>query len=496
MVIKYKLSFYGEDDDYAYLISKILEKTDSNVIRAGSEIIIYMQGDEEGIKASFGLLGERLPISLYLGEQSVEEAAMMPPNRQELKKASYLAMYPSLARELIDESSPSYFAVNGGVSVDGELAPDETRLQNALKELVQKLKNGKKIAIQNEYSEYAVRLAPTNAVLLSNLTSKNLEFFGISVDEAITLSAMERPFVIKQDGEGQKLFCFANDELLLLLSKVATDEGVDALYIDTPQNADAKLHYEAIKGDAPSRKALFFSGQDRFFLNDEFTPNGVEGDGALFFDINIGKDFGVYAIKEKGVSKKIVGASFFDGNPLVGIGAEFDFGAKLAQNFENSFATEAAALKSFVSENEPIKDFFAALSILFGSNGGFAHVAALADDADIAGGVKLDFVLQKTDEGVALDLKKCFASILSYKLAGVENNILAYSVFESAVDFLIVAQDEAKKSFEIKRLFVGGEFLLSKVFVSKLKSKIKNVDIDMALNSLPSNLQGLYEIAR
>lgn len=37
--------------------------------------------------------------------------------------------------------------------------------------------------------------------------------------------------------------------------------------------------------------------------------------------------------------------------------------------------------------------------------------------------------------------------------------------------------------------------MLSKAFVSKLKSKIKNVDIDMALNSLPHNLKGLYELA-
>lgn len=497
MVIKYKLALNGDGEEYAYLISQILQNTNSNVIKTDEEIIIFMEGNEEEIKASFTLLGEKLPLSLYLAGQSVEEAAFMPPNRQPLRETSYLAMYPHLARELIDESSDNYFNVDGSIEIDGEKIEGKEALKTALQAVIKKLQEGKKILLQNETSSFTISTELGDAVMLTNLREPILTAFGVSNDEALTLSTMERPFIVKLDKRSFKLLCFANDSLQLLLAKVATDALVDALYITAANDADVTVRYSGIKGDAPLRKALFFSGNDRFFLNEEFAPITVDTDkSALFFDMNISKDFGVYAIKEKGVSKKIVGASYFSKDPLAGIGSEFDFGAKLAQNFENSFPSEAAALKSFMSRGEPVRDFFVTLSLLFGGDGGFAYVVALANNADIAGGVKLDFVLQKSDEGVALDLKKCFASILSYKLAGVENNILAYSVFESAVDFLIVSQDEAKKSFEIKQLFVGGEFLLSGVFVSKLKSKIKNIDIDMALNSLPSNLQGLYEIAR
>lgn len=497
MVIKYKLALNGEGEEYAYLISQILQNTNSNVIKTDEEIIIFMEGNEEEIKASFALLGEKLPLSLYLAGQSVEEAAFMPPNRQPLRETSYLAMYPHLARELIDEGSERYFDVGGSIEVDGEKVTGKEALKTALQAIVKKLQEGKKVLLQNETNSFTISTAFSDAVMLTNLREPILTAFGVSNDEALTLSTMERPFVIKLDKQSFKLLCFANDPLQLLLAKVATDVSIDALYLSAANDADAVVRYSGIKGDAPVRKALFFSSSDRFFVSEEFAPISVDADkSALFFDMNIGENFGVYAIKEKGVSKKIVGVSYFNKDPLAGVGSEFDFGAKLAQNFENSFAVEVGALKGFTSSNEPIKDFFATLSLLFGGNGDFAHVVALANDADIAGGVKLDFVLQKSDEGVALDLKKCFASILSYKLAGVENNILAYSVFESAVDFLIVSQDEAKKSFEIKQLFVGGEFLLSGVFVSKLKSKIKNIDIDMALNTLPSNLQGLYEIAR
>jgi hypothetical protein len=497
LVIKYKLGLNGEGEDYAYLVSHILQNTNSNVIKTDDEIIIFMEGDEESIKASFALLGERLPLSLYLAGQTVEEAAFMPPNKQPFRESSYLAMHPHLAREIIDESSERYFEIGGSVSVDNESVTGKEALKATLKTVVSKLKEGKKISLQSESCHFTISTSAGDTVLLTNLREPALSLFLLSNDEALTLSTMERPFVLKLVENEFKLICFANDALTLLLSKVACDEGIDALYIAPHNNADLSIAYSGIRGDAPSRKVLFFSGSDRFFLNEEFTAETIDIDkSALFFDMNISKDFGVYALKEKGVSKKIAGAAFYEGDLLASMGAEFDFGAKLASNFEAAFVNEAKALKEFKSSGEPIKDFFLALSLLFGANGGFAYVASLANGADIAGGVKLDFVLQKTTNGVALDLKKCFASVLSYKLAGVENNILAYSVFESAVDFLIVSQDEAKKSFETKQLLVGGEFLLSRVFVSKLKSKIKNIDIDMALNRVPSNLQGLYEIAR
>jgi hypothetical protein len=483
LVIKYKLGLNGDGEDYAYLVSHILQNTNSNVIKTDDEIIIFMEGDEESIKGSFALLGEKLPLSLYLAGQTVEEAAFMPPNRQSFKESSYLSMHPHLAREIIDEASENYFSIGGSVSVDGEKVADKKALKNSLQNIVSKLKDGKKISIQNESSSFTISTLPGDAVLLTNLKETALSLFTISTDEALTLSTMERPFVLKLLENKFKLICFANDALTLLLSKLACDSGIDALYIGQGGNGDSNVVYSGIKGDAPSRKVLFFSGSDRFFLNEEFTAETIDTEkSSLFFDLNI--------------SKKVAGAVFFEDDLLASISSAFDFGAKLASNFEVAFIAETKALKEFKTSGNSINDFFLALSLLFGADAGFAHVASLANGADIAGGVKLDFVLQKDQNGVALDLKKCFASILSYKLAGVENNILAYSVFESAVDFLIVSQDEAKKSFDIKQLFVGGEFLLSPVFVSKLKSKIKNIDIDMALNRLPSSLQGLYEIAR
>jgi len=496
LVIKYKLGFDNEGDDYAYLISQILLNTDSNVIKTDSEIIIFIQGDEESIKASFALLGEELPLSLYLSGQSVEEAAFMPPNRQPLKEASYLAMYPRLTRELIDPQSKTYFEIGGAISVDSRRINCADSLKSALFECVCKLKEGGAVLLKNESGSTFLSCKPHEGVLLTNLKEQTLKEFDISVDEALTLSAMERPFVIKI-GENMKLVFFANDALTLLLCKIAMDEGIDALYVAPAAKADMTIEYSGIKKDAPKRSGVYFCKNDRFFVNFNFTPESlINKEDSLFFDMSVSEKFGVYAIKGGTGVKKIAGASFFDTDILDSIKKEFDFGAKLAANFENAFGERALELKKICFEGKSdIENFLDAAQAAIGAVS-FTDMLKKADNADVQGGVKLDFVLVKNENNVALNLKKCFVSLLSFKLGGVDDETLAYSIFESVMDFLIHGIDEAKKSFEIKKLCVGGEFLFSSVFVEKLKAKIKNVDIDMALNSLPADIKGVYEIAR
>lgn len=500
MVIKYRLGFNDASDDYAYLASQILKNKNANVIKTDDEIIIYIDGNEEEIKSTFSLLGEELPLSLYLSAQSVEEAAMMPPNRQPLKEVSYLAMYPYAARDLIDDRSEKYFDIGDvALTVNGKNVSGQNAVKESMGFVVEQLKNGLSVDIKNERNHYAVSTAESPAFVMTNLTERNLRSFDISMDEALSLSAMERPFVLKLTEQASKIVCFANDSIMLLLSKAATDAGIDALFIHQAGKSDVSVEYRGALGDAPERKVVYFNGSDRFFVNEDFVAEKIENSiGSLFFDLNISDNFGVYAIKEGVGSKKILSADFFNDSVWGEIGSGFEFGEKLAANFKSSFPDRFAAIGSLKLGDKPtIQSFFAAMSAILGLDGGFESVALMANKADIAGGVKLDFVLSKNENGsVALNLKKCFMSMLSYKIAGVEDEILAYSFFESAVDFLIISQDEVKKSFEIKKLHVAGEFLLSKVFVSKLKSKIKNVDIDMALNSVSLNLKGFYESAR
>lgn len=67
------------------------------------------------------------------------------------------------------------------------------------------------------------------------------------------------------------------------------------------------LEYRGALGDAPYRKAVYFNGSDRFFVNEDFIAQKIENSiGSLFFDLNISDDFGVYAIKGVGSKKNLI----------------------------------------------------------------------------------------------------------------------------------------------------------------------------------------------
>ncbi len=505
MVIKYRLGFADKSEDYAYLCSQILEKLNAkfNVVKTDDEIIIFIEGEEEEIKTAFVTLGESLPLSLYLNSQSVEDAIGLPQNKVSYKKVSYLTMFPSISRELVDDNSPFCFDVFGldiglnqkNIALDEVKISSKDALKKSLEAAVKELSNGKKLLIKNEKASFCLSTTPNESVFLTNLKSDAMSEFLLTNDDILSLSAMERPVVLKFKDEKFVSFAFANDAIVLLLAKVAAQNGINALYI-TNENGDSVLEYSGFLGDVPSRKALYFAGADRFFVNTDFTANNTSliNANSLFFNMNSSNDFAAYAINENKNAKKLLSADFFASNPIEGVAKEFDFGEKLSANFKKAFPNSAKALEDMKFSGEAIRDFFDAVAVVLGKNDGFNSVMALTDSAEIAGGVKLDFTLQKKDSETVAGLKKCFASILSYKLAGVEDNILAYSVFESAVDFIVSTLDEAKKSFTPTEIFVGGDFLLSKIFVSKLKSKVKTVNINMALNTLPANLQKSFEI--
>lgn len=495
MVIKYRLDYSKDSDDYAYLVSQILKDSDANVIKTDDEIIIFMQGNEDEIKGYFTLLGEKLPLSLYLGAQHVEEAAFMPKNPQPLKEASYMAMYPTVSREILSDGE-SGFEFLSEVSSCGASLGSKDEVVSAVRAALDGFLEGKKIAVLYDKKTVVFSNTPSPAALLTNMTERAASRFSLSFDDTLTLGAMERPFLLKLGEDGLKAFFFADNPLSLIVCKEAASMGIDALYIDGGDVFDVALEDKGRMFLPPKKEFVYFCGADRFFVNEDFSQAAQSDKDALFFGALADSSFGMYAKKAGVGSKRLFGASFFDGAVLDGVKKSFDFGGKLAANFEQSFEQISKKLNEIEFEaSNDAKNFFSAICVTLSKEGGFCSLAYAANNCDVAGGVKLDMGLSKEGGVAVLDLKKCFASILSYKIAGVEDDVLAYSIFESLVDLIILATDEAKKSFTPSLLEIGGEFLLAKPFTANIKSKIKSIDVDMALNSIPQNLKSLCIVA-
>ncbi|MDD3466713.1 MAG: hypothetical protein PHE67_06130, partial [Campylobacterales bacterium] len=236
MVIKYRLGFADKSEDYAYLCSQILEKLNAkfNVVKTDDEIIIFIEGEEEEIKTAFVTLGESLPLSLYLNSQSVEDAIGLPQNKVSYKKVSYLTMFPSISRELVDDNSPFCFDVFGldiglnqkNIALDEVKISSKDALKKSLEAAVKELLNGKKLLIKNEKASFCLSTTPNESVFLTNLKSDAMSEFLLTNDDILSLSAMERPVVLKFKDEKFVSFAFANDAIVLLLAKVAAQNGI------------------------------------------------------------------------------------------------------------------------------------------------------------------------------------------------------------------------------------------------------------------------------
>ena len=505
LVLKYRIGYGHESSEYGYLITDILTSCGVNAktVKTDDEIIVFMEGDEEGIKKGFAALGERLPLSLYINSQHMEEAAVMPAMGSELKKSFYMGMYPVLMREIVDDTSSKVldiFSVSPDakteVKIFGKQTTDTKSLKEGLTSLVSRIKERGEITLSKEGVKFALTTKKTGVAFLTNLKPQSLNELGLSQDDAITLSVMERPIVLKQGESGYTGACFANDFASLALCKVMSDNDISILYVaECDEAGDVDFEYSGFGFDTPKREWILFSGADRFFVNPALTPSELsETEEGLFFDLSSDADFGVSLLKKGVGAKKVAKAMFFEGDIESGLKNSFEFGGKLYENFASKYPDEAERLKGVKCEKDrAVSSFFEALATLCNKSC-FGEIAYNVSHSELAGGVKLDFVLTKTDDGSALDLKKSFASILSYKLAGVEDNIILYSVFESIIDFFVIMVDEAKKSADIKKVFIVGDMLCIKPFTAKLKQKLKNVEIGMGLCKVPAELASFEKL--
>ena len=499
LVLKYRIGYGHESSEYGYLITDILTSCGVNAktVKTDDEIIVFMEGDEEGIKNGFAALGERLPLSLYINSQHMEEAAVMPAMGSELKKSFYMGMYPVLMREIVDDSSSKaldiFSTLPGGarrLRIQGKEITNKEALKEGLESLANLIKERGRITVSKEGCRFAVGSLKSGLAFLTNLRPDTLNQLGFSQDDAITLSVMERPIVLKQGESGYAGAFFANDFASLSFCKAMSDNDISTLYISEDNGGDdVDFEYSGFSFDAPKREWILFSGADRFFVNQALTPSELsETEEGLFFDISADSDFAVSLLKKGVGAKKAAKAQFFDGDIESGLKSGFEFGGKLYENFASKYPNQAQKLKMLkCNKDTAVSSFFEALAALCDKSG-FGEIAYSVSNSELSGGVKLDFILAKTEDGSVLDLKKSFASVLSYKLAGVEDDIILYSVFESIIDFFVIMTDEAKKSADIKKVFIVGDMLGVKPFTAKLKQKLKNVEIGMGLCKVPAEL--------
>ncbi|WP_104722032.1 protein hydE [Helicobacter mesocricetorum] len=83
-------------------------------------------------------------------------------------------------------------------------------------------------------------------------------------------------------------------------------------------------------------------------------------------------------------------------------------------------------------------------------------------------GPRIDFKLERNDEGkVYLDTLKTLRSVMSFKLAGVEKELLCFGIVDSFAEFFANFSRDMEESYNTKGIIVCGEIFLNKQFLDQ-----------------------------
>ncbi len=354
--------------------------------------------------------------------------------------------------------------------------------------------------------------------------------FLLLKDELKALFSMEKPKIKatlsdenlqKEIGSVQTLKA-PDCGMSVLFAKECQNLGIDYLFY---KECDADEEYDLIVDfDLPinrqeeieyfiNKKYRFFSKGDRA-LYPKFFPikkseavekpyaalrmgEGVVIDKIEMFDISKNKKFKIYGkehkdlfsilsvlAEHKKMKEKSVGIYFANKSSIILYDGEkvkrlFEFGYyenileeirilregsnRLVDNFKRKFSYLYDKIADIKGKNY---DPFYMVAILLEIEGGFEGVSKESLNFAGKGGVAVDCRVSKNG---GFDFAAFFASIMSYKLAGAEKSLIAYSVFESLGDFLGSLLNDLRKEVNVKDIVIAGEYFANAPFFSRFQ---------------------------
>jgi len=503
LILKYIIEYSSNDDNYALLIKELVDKGKYNVciVRAQGAIILYIDEGEDEIKAFFTMLGQKLPLSVYVGQSRIEEVGQFPQFPSELRKtALWSTCYPDVLSSILDENNKEYlnpfiFSDSRAKSINinsKEYKTNSSEITDDLKIIAQKLASGETVSFENEHGKFGLTTKEQNNSLCQTIFCINLNKIAVQWKIPNTalfaLSSMERPFVTiaTNDSEDKGFFLrltIPSDPLQLSIAKLLNDTGIDRVFIVDNKNTTFNIKYKGIALPEPAPEILIQKNKKLFLSNEVFNKDILP----IFEDCFVayfGEDFdsSFIALRPNIHSKELLNVKSFETNITKEIETVDKNGLKLVANFKKKFASLLEKAENTGGKYDFEKFIRASAAILGfnGENGYLAYLVNLANKNKAPVGVKIDFILENENNQPTLNLVKSFRTLLSYKLAGVEDSTLAFSIFESFADFVTILIDEARKGFDAKEIVLCGGAFYSETLSDRVFAKARNIRVSSA----------------
>ncbi|WRA23882.1 protein hydE [Helicobacter pylori] len=446
----------------------------------------YLQASAETTLEFAQKLSEILPFSLDFSFLSLKEITE-PLDENLFQTASPskpLFMNAKEHQDFLDNNSSLYANTLGlieNTAFKGKMIHSPKELIDCLTQLKGMLKTQDFIPIFTSRGALSLSLKnPSPSVIFSDLSSV-LTCTKLPLEDAQYLVSLEKPS-IKAPLKSVFKDTFKNDEIIAqlpydpilnLLCHILQDEGIEFVFTHESRSCEALLHYEVLfktpkRLITPAKKFVLENNFSTFPFKDELeflsaTPNSI----VLYFSFKHPTRLLLHA---NGSLKTLLSVGF-DFNQIFNLLKQDEKASRMLKNYAAKFPdfyARIAELSQYNLGGANVLDFFQILGFVLGYSEDFHlhSVISLAKECLRPKGPRIDYKILKDDSlKMALNFSKIMHSAMSFRLAGVENEILSLGILDSLAEFLGNFIWDNAQNFSVQEVTIAGDFFGEKVFL-------------------------------
>lgn len=446
----------------------------------------YLQASAEITLEFAQKLSEILPFSLDFSFLSLKE--ITEPLDENLFQTTSLSkplfMNAKEHQDFLDKNSSLYANALGFVkntAFKGDIIHSPKELIDCLIQLKGMLKTQDFIPIFTSRGALSLSLKnPSISVIFSDLSSV-LSCTKLPLEDAKYLASLEKPS-IKASLKSVFKDTFKNDEIIAqlpfdpilnLLCRILQDEGIEFVFMHANNPQEALLYYETLfktpkRLITPTKKFVLENHLSTLPFKDELeflkeTPHSI----VLYLSFKRPTRLLLHA---NGSLKTLLSVSF-DFNQIFNLLKQDEKASRMLQNYATKFPDFYAHIVELFKYNlggANLLDFFRILGFVLGYSEDFCaqSVIPLAKECLRPKGPRIDYKILKDDSlKMALNFSKIMHSAMSFRLAGVENEILSLGILDSLAEFLGNFIWDNAQNFSVQEVTIAGDFFGEKVFL-------------------------------
>ncbi len=446
----------------------------------------YLQASAEITLEFAQKLSEILPFSLDFSFLSLKEITEPLDENlfQTTSPSKPLFMNAKEHQDFLDKNASLYADTLGlieNTAFKGKMIHSPKELIDCLTQLKGMLKTQDFIPIFTSRGALSLSLKkPSPSVIFSDLSSV-LTCTKLPLEDAQYLASLEKPS-IKAPLKSVFKDTFKNDEIIAqlpydpilnLLCHILQDEGIEFVFTHESHSCEALLHYEALfktpkRLITPAKKFVLENHLSTLPFKDELeflsaTPNSI----VLYFSFKHPTRLLLHA---NGSLKTLLSVGF-DFNQIFNLLKQDEKASRMLKNYAAKFPdfyARIAELSQYNLGGANLLDFFRILGFILGYSEDFhSHsVISLAKECLRPKGPRIDYKILKDDSlKMALNFSKIMHSAMSFRLAGVENEILSLGILDSLAEFLGNFIWDNAQNFSVQEVTIAGDFFGEKVFL-------------------------------